>query len=249
MKSLTYSTGEKADSLTAEVSSKDAAAQAAAKKVTRALLAGGIVAGPIYILVGALQIAIRPGFDITRHDLSLLSNGHLGWIQIANFLLTGALTILGAAGMRRALTTGRGRLWGPLLVGLYGLGLIGAGLFVADPMNGFPPGSTTVANTMSGHSLMHLVSGAVGFLGLIAACFVFARRLAARGQRAWAVYSVATGVLFFAAFVGIASGSQQAGATLTIVTLGFYVAVVLGWAWVSAIAARLMAELLHEGKS
>jgi len=218
-------------------------------QLTRALLAGSLVAGPIYILVGALQIAIRPGFDITRHDLSLLSNGPLGWIQITNFLVTGLLTIVGALGMRRALAAvgGRGRTWGPLLLGLYGLGLIGAGIFVADPMNGFPPGAATAAaGTMSGHSLLHLVSGSLGFLGLIAASFVFARRFAAQGKRAWAAYSVATGVLFFAAFVGIAAGSQQAGATLTIVTLAFYIAVVLGWAWVSAVSARLAAELRDE---
>jgi len=53
------------------------------------LLACGTAAGPIYVGLGLLQIAIRPGFDITRHALSLLSNGDLGWIQISNFLITG----------------------------------------------------------------------------------------------------------------------------------------------------------------
>jgi hypothetical protein len=90
---------------------------------------------------------------------------------------------------------------------------------------------------------MHFVSGGIGFLGLIAACFVFARRFVAHKQPGWAVYSVATGVLFFAAFFGIAAGSQQGGATLTVVNLAFSVAVVLGWAWVSTMAARLMREI------
>jgi hypothetical membrane protein len=66
-----------------------------ATKLTRALLACGIVAGPLYIVLGLIQILIRPGYDITRHDLSLMSNGDLGWIQIANFLVTGLLTIAG----------------------------------------------------------------------------------------------------------------------------------------------------------
>jgi hypothetical protein len=44
-------------------------------------------------------------------------------------------------------------------------------------------------------------------------------------------------VVFLAAFFGIASGSKQAA-----INLAFAVAVVLGWAWVSAIAARLMTE-------
>jgi hypothetical protein len=53
---------------------------------------------------------------------------------------------------------------------------------------------------------------------------------------------VATGVLFFVAFVGIAVGSQAKGPLLTFVILAFSVAVVLGWAWISVMAARLLAE-------
>jgi hypothetical protein len=208
-------------------------------KVTRALLACGVVAGPLYVVLGLIQMLIRDGFDIRRHALSLLSNGELGWIQISNFLLSGLLVMAGAAGMRRVLRGSRGGRWGPLLIGVYGLGLIGAGLFRADPALGFPPGLPADAyGTVSWHGMLHFVSGGIGFLALIAACFVFARRFAAIKRRAWAVYSVVTGVLFFAAFVGIASGSKGAG-----VSLAFAVAVVLGWAWISAMTARLISAL------
>ena len=54
---------------------------------TRALLAGGVVAGPLYMGIGVIEILIRPGFDISRHELSLMSIGDLGWIQIASFRL------------------------------------------------------------------------------------------------------------------------------------------------------------------
>ncbi len=203
----------------------------------RTLLACGLVAGPLYMIVGLIQVLIRPGFDITRHDLSLMSNGELGWIQIANFLISGLLVIACAAGMRRVLRPGRGDTWGPLLVGLYGLGLIGAGVFTADPAYGFPPGTPADAHTISWHGLLHFISGGVGFLALIAACFVFARRFAALGKPGWAAYSVATGVIFFAAFLGIASGSGQAW-----IVIGFWIGVALAWAWISAVSARLMAE-------
>ena len=46
-----------------------------------AFVIAGIVAGPLYIFMGAIQMAIRPGFDITRHTLSLRSNGELGWLH------------------------------------------------------------------------------------------------------------------------------------------------------------------------
>lgn len=216
------------------------AATGTAARVTRALLLCGVVAGPLYVVAGVLQMLIRPGFDPTRHDLSLLSNGALDWMQIANFLVSGLLVVAGAVGMRRALRGSRGGSWGPLLLGVYGVGLIGAGFFAADPAHGFPPGTPADAHAISWHGVLHLVSGGIGFLALITACGVFARRFAARGHRGWAVYSVATGVLFGAAFVGIATGSNGAGDILTVVTLAFSGAVVLGWAWVSLLAATLL---------
>jgi hypothetical membrane protein len=209
-----------------------------ATKLTRALLACGIAAGPLYTIVGLFQMFIRPGFDIRRHALSLLSNGDLGWIQIANFEVTGLLVIAGAIGMWRALRGSRGGTWGPLLIGLYGLGMLGAGIFSADPALGFPPGTPEDAATISTHGLMHFAAGGIGFLGLIAACLVFARRFMALKQPGWAVYSAATGVIFLAAFFGIASGSRGAG-----VSLAFAVAIVLAWVWLSLIAARLRSAL------
>lgn len=205
--------------------------------VTRLMLACGAVAGPFYLVVGLVQAFTRAGFDITRHDLSLLSNGGLGWIQIGNFTITGLLVIVGAAGIRRALRDGRARTWGPVLVGVYGLGLLGAAAFVADPAAGFPPGTPADAHAVSWHGLMHLVSGGVGFLALIVACLLFARRFAGRSETAWAVFSAAAGVVFLAGFFGIASGS---GSSATV--LGFWVALALVWSWLTALSVRLAIE-------
>jgi hypothetical protein len=157
-------------------------------------------------------------------------------------VLTGLLTVAGAVGMRQVLRGSRGGTSLPLLIGVYGLGLIGAGFFTADPALGFPPGMPADAHAVSWHGLLHFVSGGIGFLGLIAACFVFARRFAAQSLRGWAVYSVATGVIFFAAFFGIAVGSNTTSVITTFVILAFSVAVILGWAWVSIMAAKLLTE-------
>jgi hypothetical protein len=201
-------------------------------RATRALLACGVIAGPFYIAVGAIQVFIRPGFDIRRHALSLLSNGNLGWIQIANFAITGALLLASAVGMRRALRGTRGGTWGPLLLGLYGVGLIGAAMFTADPGMGFPPGAPE-QTIISTRGLMHLVTGSIGFLGFVASCFVFARRFGELAQPQWKGFSLITGVLFLAAFLGIASGSKGG------VSLPFALAVVLGFTWISMVMARL----------
>lgn len=143
---------------------------------TRLLLTCGLVAGPLYILVGLGQALLRSGYDPARQDLSLLSNGNLGWLQISNFVISGGLTVAFAVGLARSLETGLGRTWGPRLIALYGLGLIAAGAFVADPMNGFPPGTPSgKALHPTWHGTMHVVSGSIAFVGLIAACFVFHR--------------------------------------------------------------------------
>lgn len=201
------------------------------------LIGCGAIAGPIYILLGLFQVVIRTGFDITRHDLSLMSNGELGWIQIGNFLLTGLLIILSAFGIRKVLKGTNGGTWGPILLAVYGIGLIGAGIFVADPMNGFPPG--TSGNTITISGIMHLISGSIGFIGLIAACFVFARRFYKNKEKQWGNFSLVTGIIFFLAFFGIASGSQPRSPILTPVTLGFWVAVIISFTWLTMLSLKL----------
>ncbi|MFJ9946912.1 DUF998 domain-containing protein [Kitasatospora sp. NPDC091207] len=68
---------------------------------TKLLLACGTVAGPLFLTVGLVQGLTRDGFDFGRNALSQLSLGDLGLIQQAAFLLTGALLLAGAAGLRR----------------------------------------------------------------------------------------------------------------------------------------------------
>jgi len=206
----------------------------ASSNLTRSLLTAGVLAGPIYLAVGIVEGLTRSGFDFTRHDLSLLSNGDLGWIHIGLFWLTGALVIAAAVGMRRAMATGRGRTWAPLMLGLYGLGLIGAGIFSADPGFGFPPGTPEKVTTVSFHGLMHFVTAGTGFIGLIVACFIMARRFAEQGQRGLRQFSLATGIIFLAGFFGIASGSGN-GWTI----LGFWIALIVAWAWISTVSAQL----------
>ncbi|HYY45530.1 MAG TPA: DUF998 domain-containing protein [Candidatus Angelobacter sp.] len=212
------------------------------RRVGRWLLGLGALAGPLYVIVGAIEALTRPGFDPSRDDLSLLSNGSLGWIHVGLLIVTGLLTIAGAIGVRRVLAGGRAGTWGPILLTVYGLGLIGSGFFIADPARGFPPGTPADAHAISWHGMMHLVSGGIGFIGLIAACMVFARRFAGRGEKRWTPFSLATGILFLAAFIGIASGSQPGGSLLVAVTLAFTAAVVLAWTWLTTLYIKLRRE-------
>jgi hypothetical membrane protein len=208
-------------------------------RVTRSLLGWGAVAGPFYVAVVLGQALLRPGFKLAHDDASLLGNGSLGWIQIANFLLMGAMVIAYAVGVRRALGGGKASTWGSLLLALFGLGLIGAGIFVADPMSGFPPGTPAGRpQSVSLHGILHIVSAGVGFLGFAAACLVIGQRFARERRPAWAWFSRLTGVLFLVGFAGLASGSDSAA-----VVLGFWAVLLLAWGWLATLAVNLYRRL------
>lgn len=207
------------------------------------LLLLGALAGPLYVIVATAQILTREGFDVHRHAVSLLANGDLGWIQVANFMLAGALVVAGAVGLRRRLWGAPGGTWGPILLAVYGIGMVGAGVFVADPGGGFPPG-TPDPDGMTRSGLLHFVFGALGFYALIAACFVFARRFFATGRTAWAAWSGGTGAAFLFAFVRISSGSTAPGTIL-----GLYVAVFLAWVWLTALMGSEAREAVEAARA
>jgi hypothetical protein len=162
---------------------------------TRALLACGIVAGPLFLAVALIQAFTREGFDLGRHPISLLSLGDLGWIQIANFVVTGVLYVACAVGMRRVLRSGRGSTWGPRLVGAMGVGLIMGGVFVTDPGAGFPPGAPAGApEQISWHGMLHNIAPVLALDGMIIGCLVFARHFAARRQWGWVTAGLASAV-------------------------------------------------------
>jgi hypothetical protein len=140
--------------------------------------------------------------------------------------------------LRKALKDSPGGKWGAIMLALYGVGLIAAGIFVADPMNGFPPGSPHM-NTFTISGMLHLVSGTVGFVGLISACFIFARRFAKQKEKSWRNFSIVTGLLFLFAFIGIAAGSQPGSRVLATVTLDFWIAVILSFTWLSLVFAKV----------
>lgn len=196
-----------------------------ATAVTRSLLGYGVLAGPMYVAVSLAQALTRDGFDLSRHSWSLLANGPLGWIQSTNLALTGAMVLAFAIGVGRA--TGSRR--AARLLAVYGVSLIGAGIFTADPMDGFPIG---MDETPTWHGALHLAAGGIGFLAMVAACLVLGRGFARAGSRGWALSARVTGIALLAAFAGITTGSTAA-------VLPFVAGVLLSFGWLAGLAVHL----------
>jgi hypothetical protein len=198
---------------------------------TRALVTAGVVAGPLFVAVGLVQIVTREGFDLSRHPLSLLALGDAGWVQITNFVVAGVLMLAFAAGVARSFGSGPGRVWAPVLFALYGVGLVLGGAFTADPALGFPVGTPDGYPTeWTFHGVVHAFAAPLAFLSLVAVTFVVAHRLRRDGHRAAAVWSRVTGVLCLVLCIPFGPGAS----------VRLFVGVALGFAWITAYAIALL---------
>jgi len=201
------------------------------RAVTKSLLGWGVVAGPFYLIVGLAQALLVPGFDLSRHALSLLLLGPLGWIQAANLVLSGLMVLAAAVGFARLLPRRR-NIWVGIFLGLYGLSLVAAAIFPPDPMGGFPVGGS-VATTASMSGLLHLAAGAIGFVSLAVTALIVGTWFGREGRRGPAIVSyVAAAVIVFGFMGGAALAMVPAGVGL------LWLTVVVGWAWL-AIASLL----------
>lgn len=203
--------------------------------LTNLFLLSGVLSGILFIGVSLILAFTVSGFDITRQPISVLLLGNVGWIQMINFEVSGLLAMLFAIGMWR-LHLGKGGTWGPILVGVYGLGILIAGLFRPDPEFGFPPGAPLGEPTsMTMHGSVH----GFAFFGLVLAIIVvssiFARRFAALKEKGWKAYCIATAIgapLFLILGIVLSAGGKGA---LALLAVG-----VLTSAWISILAKKLL---------
>jgi hypothetical membrane protein len=205
---------------------------------TKTLLACGVIAGSLFVLVFLVEGASRANYDPLRHPVSSLALGDSGWVQVTNFVVAGLLMLAFAVGLRRAFRPPEGSTWGPLLVGVWAIGLIGAGIFPTDPVSGYPPGTPNQLPGYSWHGALHDLFSIPGFVALAVACFVFGRRFAARGERGWAVYSALTGLVFTVAFVLASAGFGQAAGLVDLAGLFQRVTAAVGFGWLTLSAVH-----------
>src|SRR6266849_5612235 len=91
----------------------------------RKFLWAGLVGPPLFIVVFLIEGLTRPGYSAWRHYVSQLATGPGGWVQVVNFLVFGTVVIAFAVGLRARTHS----IAAPILLGLFGAGLIVAGVF------------------------------------------------------------------------------------------------------------------------
>lgn len=210
-------------------------------QLIKLMLTGGIIAGPIYIIVGFAQILTREGFDMTRHPLSMLSLGDLGWIQSTNFIVTGFLVLLTAIALRRLDGTEKRLRRGAFFLGLYAVCVLSAGIFATDPSLGFPPGTPNVyPETFSWHGLIHFIVGQVAFISIIVASFIYGKYFAVNQERKWATFSRLTGSIYLVGIIApIPAAAMMSTSGMAWASIFLYLAVALGWVWLSALIIQM----------
>ena len=200
----------------------------------------GVLGPVLFIAVFLLEGAVRPGYDPIRMQVSYLSLGDRGAIQVASFLATAGLLGLFAVQLR-----GRWRSAGgpaargvPIAIGLTALGLLIAGLFSTMPAFGYPPGTPDAfPSDIPPTAYLHVLGAFLFFGGMIAAPAIMTRRFRASGDTGWAVYSAATALVVAVAFA--ASSADGSGRPFVPGAAGLLqrIAIVAGLGWIAGLAA------------
>jgi hypothetical protein len=129
-----------------------------------------------------------------------------------------------------------------VLIGAHGLGMIGAGLFVTDPVSGYPPGTPGALLRHTTHGALHDLLSIPSFVAWPIACLVLAVHFLRWGRHGWAAYSGITGLVFIGAFVLASMGFAQAGTWVELGGLFQRIAITTGFAWITLLALHLRTE-------
>lgn len=101
------------------------------------LFFAGVAAAVLFVAVLLIEGAVRPGYDPIYHTVSELELGERGWVQRANFFVMAAGVFAFTVAVQRTLDS----TIGAVLMGVFGFGLVIAGVFTPDPVRGYPPGA------------------------------------------------------------------------------------------------------------
>jgi hypothetical membrane protein len=210
------------------------------RRTRRWLPLAGLMATIIFVASFSIDGATRDGYDPMVAFVSLLLLGDGGWVQVVTFIVSGALLVVFARGLRETIAGAGGA---AVAIGLAGVGLIVAGIFPPDPGQGYPPGAPAgIAAEYSWHAFVHVVGALLHFGGLPVACILMARRWFGSGEPRWAAYSLASGMVMLVLYAATSTSPGTAGLYPEAAGLLQRLSLLVGLAWVAALSIRFGPE-------
>ena len=207
---------------------------------TKKLLISGIIAGSLFTLSWLIVGATREGYNPLRHPISSLSIGNHGWTQITTFLVVGTLLFGFAIALMRVLKSQGVSVWGARIIALCAIGLIGAGLFVSDPLSGYPSGLHTLRENRSLSGVLHDVFSAFLFIGYPFATYKFARIFMKQKEAGWAIYTIISGLVFICFFIITSMGFGQVAGFVEYGGLFQRITITIFWCWITLVAIHFL---------
>jgi hypothetical protein len=129
----------------------------------------GIIAPLLFVTTFLVEGWLRPGFEPLRMYVSALSLGPRGWIQMANFVVFGALFLVFSRAVAAEFPSGKASRWGLILMTITASCYLLSGPFVMDPTG-------TLLSQATIHGTLHGIFGAIVFTLMPIICFVYLRR-------------------------------------------------------------------------
>ena len=207
---------------------------------TKKLLISGIIAGPLFTLSWLIAGATREGYSPLRHPISSLSIGNLGWTQVTTFLVVGTLLLGFAIALMRITKSQDVSVWGARIIAICAMGLIGAGLFVSDPLSGYPSGLHTLRENRSLFGVLHDMFSAFLFIGYPFAAYKFARIFMKKKEHGWAIYTLVSGFAFICFFIITSIGFGQVAGFVNYGGLFQRITLTILWCWMTLVAIHFL---------
>lgn len=205
---------------------------------SRRVALAGILAPILFIVVTVVLWMVQHDFLVHNNAdptinvyPSANSRGAYGWLQIANFIVTGLLVIAFAAGLYRAIRGGLAVRLGIGLLLVAGVALVVLGPFTIDP----PISASGQAEGRTFHGTVHLLAYVVLALSTFAAYLILSWPLRGRPLwRSYGWYSLVTAIGMAASFiVSSVLGETHAGA------IANYLFFLMMLGWLEVIGLRL----------
>ena len=221
------------------------------RRTTDAQAVAGVVAAPLFVATFSAIGAFESDYDWRRDAVSLLALGRRGWLQRANFIVTGSLYATSALALCPFPQQGKQPRAVPWLVAAVGIGLIGSGVFNTDPVGEYRPnapsdraedasGRLPSGSTLEGR--LHNLFAIPIFVGIPIAGLVSAIAATRDKNYRWALYSTSSSISMIANFVlfGMAFGQDS----LLSGKGGLYqrLSIASGFTWLSALSLRAISS-------